>query len=613
MSSNHLIEQLRSAVDQNLQNEQFGVEELAESVNMSRSNLHRKLQEASSQSVSQFIREYRLEKALEILKNEDVTVSEVSSRVGFGSSSYFSKTFTEVYGYPPIEAKKHLFSSEDPSKPAKPHLAWSKLAGAFALVIIGIYAFWILYKKSPISEAIEGPITMAIIPFKNLNKDSSNEYFADGVMDALLTKLAKVNQLQVTSRTSVEQFRNTTLPIPEIAQNLNVSYIIEGSAQKYGNQIKVVVQLIDTERDVPIWSSDYTRPFEDILHLQGEIAEIVTGELKIALSIEDQIEVRSSPTQNPEAYNKYLMAVYQHFRYSNESLNEAITLFQEVIEMDPGFVDAYVNLGEIWTVYGASWGLLDQTEAWSNARRMLEKALELDPDNTTAMDVLATGIFWYEWNAEKADELYEKARSIRGFDGDWTKGYYTKTDQNERALHAGNRMIAINPLDSWNYYEKAQALYFLGRNEEALEVMKYADSRFDDFLLKREIVKLYCFMGQEEKFIDSYLQLINNFGDRPPLLLWLGAMHAYMINTDMQPFISQLLQRYSDNTSGSPAWFLALIYAAIGDDAQLFDWLEKSYDRQEVEMTWLKMEPSLQPYKDDPRYLDLMTRMNFPK
>jgi len=266
-----LIQKLSEEVAANLENEQYSVEELAENIGMSRSQLHRKLQEASGQSASQFIREYRLQRAMEILKSEEVTSSEVAYRVGFGSASYFSTCFNEFYGYPPGEAKKRMADNSIPNFVDKgiSHISRSKnsflnkkilLSSAILLVfVLGYLSFQQFSNKNSRTADLDLiDKSIAILPFKNQSPNADNQYFADGVMDAILNKLSMVGQLKVTSRTSVEQYRTTTKTLPEIAMELGVSYILQGSAQKYGEQIRISVQLISAETDDQIWYNDYT-------------------------------------------------------------------------------------------------------------------------------------------------------------------------------------------------------------------------------------------------------------------------------------------------------------------------------------------------------------------
>jgi len=168
------------------------------------------------------------------------------------------------------------------------------------------------------------------------------------------------------------------------------------------------------------------------------------------------------------------------------------------------------------------------------------------------------------------------------------------------------------PSTSSNYSFKAVTEYFLGNQSKAIQTQDKAYQLFDDFWFLREADKLYYNLGELEKSKSSLEKLKSNFPDRPPIVVWLDAVHAYHEGGYNQVYQNQLGKMYDEISSGSPAWFLALYYSVLGDDQSTFEWLEKSYERHEVEMTWLKMEPLLDPYKKDPRY-DLLVRMNFPQ
>ncbi len=222
------IEQAEAIILKNLANEQFGVSELADAMNMSRSNLLRKIKKQTKLSASQFIRQIRLKEAMELLKEGSLTVSEISFKVGFGSTSYFIKCFREQYGYPPGEVGKGTVEVEIEQVQTKflTRYRWPLVTVIFlALIIIAVKLF---NKKDKTNEPkIEKSI--AVLPFKNESSDSSNLYFVNGLMESTLNNLQKIKDLRVISRTSVEKYRKTDKGIPEIAEELHVNYFVEGS------------------------------------------------------------------------------------------------------------------------------------------------------------------------------------------------------------------------------------------------------------------------------------------------------------------------------------------------------------------------------------------------
>ncbi|MEP2058087.1 MAG: helix-turn-helix domain-containing protein, partial [Maribacter litoralis] len=265
VNTSTFIEQAEALILENLANEQFGVSELAEATNMSRSNLLRKIKKQTKLSASQFIRQVRLKEAMDLLKEGSSTVSEISYQVGFGSTSYFIKCFREHYGYPPGEVGKVTAAIEE----EKDHTSslkryrWSIIAASCAVILL---VFSLLFnKEGALENAVEKPEiekSIAVLPFKNESADSTNLYFVNGLMESALNNLQKIEDLRVISRTSVEKYRKTDKGIPEIAEELHVNYLVEGSGQRVGNQVLLNVQLINTSTDTPIWVKQYSREVE---------------------------------------------------------------------------------------------------------------------------------------------------------------------------------------------------------------------------------------------------------------------------------------------------------------------------------------------------------------
>ena len=272
------IKKAEAIILENISNEEFGVSELAEVMNLSRSNLFRKIKKDTQLSASQFIRQVRLTKSMELLKLNSMTVSEVSYQVGFGNTSYFIKCFREFYGHPPGEVGKGIVTDENAVDQINvlTKYKWHILTTVALIVIVG--SVLLLRKKSPQSTEIEKSI--AVLPFKNESSDSLNLYFVNGLMESALNNLQKIGDLRVISRTSVEKYRNSNKSIPEIAEELNVNYLVEGSGQRVGNQVRLNIQLIEASGDRPIWAEQYSREVDDVFALQNEVARKIADAIK---------------------------------------------------------------------------------------------------------------------------------------------------------------------------------------------------------------------------------------------------------------------------------------------------------------------------------------------
>ncbi len=280
-SNSNFSSQAKAIILENISKEQFGVSELAELMHMSRSNLLRKLKKETQLSASQFIRLVRLEKSKELLKQNTFTVSEIAFQIGFGSTSYYVKCFREQYGYPPSEAgnEKPKVDTAAIQQNGLRKYKWQMLAVGSLIVIIAVAVMFLTKRNSPTPVA-EIEKTIAVLPFKNESSDTLNLYFVNGLMESALNNLQKIGDLRVISRTSVEKYRNTVKGIPEIAEELSVNYLVEGSGQRIGDQVSLNIKLIDALSDRPIWVEQYNRKVGDVFALQNEVAQKLLMPLK---------------------------------------------------------------------------------------------------------------------------------------------------------------------------------------------------------------------------------------------------------------------------------------------------------------------------------------------
>lgn len=352
------IEQAEALILEHISNEQFGVSELADLMNMSRSNLLRKIKKQTQLSASQFIREVRLQKGMTLLEETELTVSEISYQVGFSNNSYFIKCFRDYYGYSPGEARKKIGEQteliQEDKQTAEPIEVNKKgfflqyraqIILVFASVLT-LVAFLFFQKETPNSgkEDVYFRKSIAVLPFKNMSSDSNNLYFVNGLMESTLNNLQKIEDLRVISRTSVEKYRNTDKTISEIAEELNVNYLIEGSGQRFNNQVLLNIQLIDASNDTPIWAEQYNHKTEDIFSLQNVVAKKITEAIKATVTPAELQQIDKKPTENLLAYDYYLKGLDRLQEETKEGLEAAIILFEKAIDQDHEFALAYSDI-----------------------------------------------------------------------------------------------------------------------------------------------------------------------------------------------------------------------------------------------------------------------------
>lgn len=446
------IKKITGIIEENISDEQFGVSELAAAIGMSRSNLLRKIKKQTGLSASRFISQVRLERAKSMLKKQDHTVSEVSFKVGFNSTSYFIKCFREHFGYPPGELGKRMDAEKEQEEEAarsqqltdlrsekkNKRRAVLKWPAILLLVIILIFILYTVGVFESIglfilsSDKSSDKKSIAVLPFINDSDDSTNVYIINGLMESTLNDLQKIEDLRVISRTSVEKYRNIAKTIPEIARDLNVKYIVEGSGQKIGDQIMLHIQLIDAPVDRHLWSKQYRRESRDIFQLQMEVANDISNEIEAIITPEEKERIRKIPTDDLLAYDFFLKGQDLLFQGTLEGVEMAIPWFMKAIKQDPEFAHAYADISISYFYLEAAGGegslsdsinyyadqalLFDpklpqsliakalfflQTAEYDLAVPYLEKALEYSPNSAIVIQTLSEFYAKYLPDTEK--------------------------------------------------------------------------------------------------------------------------------------------------------------------------------------------------------------------
>ncbi len=615
-----LLEKLRKNVDVNLDNDQFGVEDLARSLAMSRSQLHRKLASATGQSISQFIREYRLQRGMELLKAGNLTAAEVSERIGFGSATYFSKCFNDFYGFPPGEVKNkitELQSGEllrsapaDTAPKSRNTVPYRYIGGAIAALLL-VAVIYLMYERSASGKT--GDKSIAILPFKNLDSDPNNEYFSEGVIEAIRTSLSQVNDLHVISRTSVEQYRAGSKSAREIGSELGVSALLEGSIQRNGNQVRIDVRLVAASTQELVWARTYDRELKDVFAIQTEIAQQVVNELNATLSSEEETKLAKSDTDNPRAYDLYLKGVYEYRTYTNKGTHRAIDLLTEAVALDPNYARAYASLANSYiglaTIFGAE---LSAVEALEKGKPLFDKALELDPTLDEARMLRGFYKLYHDWDFAGAEAAYKEAAKTDHPD---VLAVYIDflnfMQRHEEAMTWAERLNAKDP-----YYPNSRMVYTYVFNKRFDEALVFSEARlkmFNNYSTLDAHGFLLLAMKRYPQAITYFNKAIAVEGIRYPRMLgWMGA--AYARSGDSQTarrLIAELQDRLSNHDQASIAFFIAVIYAALGENATALDWLETATASHDMEMPWLMTEPQFHSLKDEPRFQVIMKQTGF--
>jgi TolB-like protein/AraC-like DNA-binding protein/tetratricopeptide (TPR) repeat protein len=422
------LEQVNATIENHLSDENFGVVELADKLGISRWQLHRRLKDISGQSPSQMIREVRLKKAFDLLQNNAANVSEVSYQVGFGSPTYFNTCFRNFFGYPPGKVKR--IKSPDPVIKHSISRKYIFVSLIIAIVIVSLLVTNIIVSKNN-TESAEVKIkdkSIAVLPFKCLSADTEKQYLADGVMEAILLNLSKIEDLRVIDRTSVEQYRETEKTSTIICQELDVKFLLEGSFQKYGDQARLILQLIEPGKEDHVWAHNYDRNWADVFSVQSEVALDVARELQAVITPEEKSLLQKIPTINTTAYDYYSRGREEHLKYQSDkknikALESAEKLYHRALAYDSAFAQAYTGLA--WIYEDKYFWKTFLSENFLDTMLMLaDRALSYD-DQLAEAYVLRGD--YYRFNGQKEQAINEYDEALRFNPNEW-RAYWHKGD-----------------------------------------------------------------------------------------------------------------------------------------------------------------------------------------
>ncbi len=519
-----------------------------------------------------------------------------------------------VYDITPegVQKTKPVSKETEPKKekPART-MGWQIATYASIVVIIGLLMINIFggKKKAESLAALEKSI--AVLPFENMSSDEEYNYIGGAFTDEIIMELQKIKAFdRVSSRTSTMQYEMERPTIPEIADKLKVNYIIEGSIQRYEEDVKIRVQVIRAKDEDHIWADEYTGKWKDIFSIQDEIAYNVANKLSVVLSTEELMSIGKRPTENLAAYSLLLKA------RSTDGM-ERLNLLDEALSLDPNFAAAYAEKGGWWLWYAGGWrGSVSSSEVISNALPLLTRALEIDPNNAEAHYGLAGLQIWYFWNFEASEKEYKIAIRLNPSNAEVIHDYTDLLDATgrfEEALEWSDKGVEADPITIW---EKGLRQYFTNQHEAALETFKLPISPNEpDPNRYIEEARVLLYLGHYEGVIDIIDRYLGRYPeDTSPRQMGTLAIAYYKLGK--KELANELLEEIKNKShkfpAGSPAFYAAMIYAQMGEVNLAFDWLEKAYEDREVEMYWLKVEPPFEPIRSDPRFQDLLNRMNFP-
>jgi TolB-like protein/Tfp pilus assembly protein PilF len=457
--------------------------------------------------------------------------------------------------------------------------------------------------------------SLAVLPLDNLSGDASQNYFADGMTDELITDLAQISALRVISRTSVMLYKGARKPLPEIARELSVDAVVEGTVLRSGDAVRITVQLVEARADKHLWAATYESELRDTLTLQKRVASAVADQIRIKLTPQEQAGLKSVQVVNTQAYESYLKGRYFWNKRTADGLKVALAYFKQAIEEDPKYAQAYSGLADTFALLGDwQYAVMNPKEAFPKAKAAASKALELDGTLGEAHNSLAFVLDGFEWDLDSGGREFRRAIELSpGYATahHWYAWHLSLLNRYDEALAEIRKAENLDPLS-------------LIINEDLAEILVLAHSYDESIRQSRKTIEMDAHFGlaynqlgqaylQKHLHSEAVVELqkaVQLSGDSPTCIANLA--RAYVASgkrNEALKLLDDLRKRSNpDNPNSSE---IAAIYASLGDTDQAISWLEKGYEERFNPGVLLR--PGFDSLHSNPRFAALVHRVGIPR
>jgi TolB-like protein/DNA-binding winged helix-turn-helix (wHTH) protein/Tfp pilus assembly protein PilF len=488
-----------------------------------------------------------------------------------------------------------------------------RVIGALALVLsLLIFFAWRFRSHIPAPTGIR---SIAVLPLENLSGDASQNYFADGMTDELITDLAQISALRVISRTSVMVYKGARKPLPQIARELNVDAVVEGTVLRSGEQVRITAQLIEASTDKHLWSQSYEGELRDTLALQNRVASAIADQIRINLTPREQAALKRAKAVNPEAYQSYLKGRYFWNKRTADGLKAALAYFNQAIEEDPEYAQAYSGLADTYALLGDwQYGVMSFKEALPKAKAAAIKALELDSSLSEAHTSLGYSLRAFDWDFDSAGKEFRRAIEIN-------PGYATAHHWNamnlgllgrpKEALVEMRKAENLDPLSLIINADLAEFLLLTHSYDESVEQGRKIIEMDSTFAIgHKQLGDAYLLKQMDKEAVAELQKAVRLSGGSP--ICTADLARAYVASGKMNEamkLLSDLEKRSNADLTNAP--HIAMIYASMGNNDQAIHWLEKAY--QERFNPSILLRSGFDPLRSDPRFEEFMHRVGLPE
>jgi len=487
----------------------------------------------------------------------------------------------------------------------------SKRLLPYALAACAVLGAMIVLGRHYIFAPPEKPITsLAVLPFQNLSADPEQEYFSDGITEALISELSKIKALRVISRTSVMRFKKTDKSLPEIAARLSVDAVVQGSVQRVQDEVRVTAQLVRAAPEKHLWASTYTQSYRNILALESEVAQAIAREINVAVTPSEQERMARTRAVDPEAHEAYLKGKYFWAKSSPSDWYKSIQYFQQAIDKDSTYALAYAGMAEAYDNLG-SMGIQHPREAWAKVKAYTEKALALDPALAEGVLLIADVKFCYDWDVKGAEADYKRALELDpnlALAHYWYGFYLTSQGIFKEGIAEMKRGLRLDPLSPAMMSSVAFGYELAGEYDSAFAYVQRAaeiDSGAGSIYMRQS--SIYRRQGKYAEAIREAKKGVSR--SITPCLVDLAVAYALSGQSDKaRESLSKLFEWIGDGYF-SPT-YIAEIYCALGDRERAFEYIEKAYQDRDASLVMPALAPPWCDFiKSDPRYKELMKKV----
>jgi len=479
-------------------------------------------------------------------------------------------------------------------------------------VLTASLAAWALHFRDRPFAVIR---SLAVLPLESLSSDASQDYFADGMTDELISDLGQLSALRVISRTSVMVYKRARKPLREIARELNVDAVVEGTVFRSGDQVRITAQLIEAASDKHLWSQSYEGEVRDTLALQSKVAKAIAEQVRINLNPQEQATLKSIKVVKPEAYESYLKGRYFWNKRTADGLKVALAYFNQSIEEDPTFARAYSGLADTYALLGDwEYAVMSPAEALPKAKAAAIKALELDSTLGEAHNSLAFSLDVFDWDLDSAGKEFRRAIELNpGYATahQWYAAHLIVLGRNDEAIREMRKAESLDPLSLIMGADLAEFLVIAHSYDESIRESRKTIEMDPNFALAHnQLGQAYLQKHMLDDATAELLKAVQLSGNSPTCMANLA--RAYVASGRRSEAVALLndLKRRS-NSSYSHASEIAAVYVALADTDRAMSWLQRAYEERFNPSVLLR--PGFDPLRADPRFQDLLRRIGLPR